>query len=367
MSAPIATFRCPRCGATPPAEPATWRCPGCGGPLDADATPLDPSAALAGEGLWRYRSWLPVATPLTLGEPTTPLVRVGWGDRELVVKLEGALPTGSFKDRGAAVLVSWLAERGVRHVVEDSSGNAGAALAAYAARAGIACDIFVPADAPSAKLVQIEATGARTLGIAGPREAVTDAAIAAAAAGATYASHAWNPLYLVGTQTFAFELWEQLGRAVPDVVVVPTGGGALLLGAHLGFSALRAAGLADRVPRLVAAQADAVAPLVRAAEAGLAEPPPIEPGETAADGIRIARPVRGARILSALAETGGTAVGVREADLHAAHAGLARQGVLVERTSAVAVAAAARPGVAGPGETVVVAATGHGLKTGRPG
>jgi threonine synthase len=324
--------------------------------------PLD-DVQLVGEGVWRYLPWLPVAGPVSLGEPTTALTSIDWNGHDLTLKLEGALPTGSFKDRGAAVLVAWLAEEGATRVIEDSSGNAGAALAAYCARAGIACEIYAPAEAPPAKLAQILAYGAKPVPIPGPREQSAEAAEAAAAAGAVYASHAWNPLYLAGTQTFAFELWEQLGLTAPDAIVFPVGGGALLLGAFKGFTALREAGLVARLPRLVAAQAEACAPIAEAVARGAAHPVAVTPTPSAADGIQIPRPVRGEQVLSAIAATMGTAVAVSEEQILDAHERLARRGVLVEPTSAVAMAAMWHDGVAEPGERVVVAATGHGLKT----
>jgi threonine synthase len=355
-------FRCPACSAELPAAAELWRCPDCGGPLVLVGEP--PRAVeLAGAGVWRYLPWLPVRTPVSLGEPTTPLVELRWESSDLLLKLEGALPTGSFKDRGAAVLVAWLAELGADAVVEDSSGNAGAALAAYCARAGIACDLYVPADAPPAKLAQIHAFGARSVPVPGARADATSAAMRAAAEGAVYASHASSPLYLAGTRTFAFELWEQLEATAPDALVLPVGGGSLALGAHLGFRALRDAGLVERLPRLVCAQAAACAPIAEAVARGSPRPAPVDPAPTAADGIRIPEPVRGEQVLAAIAESGGTAVAVGEDELLDAHERLARRGLLVERTSAVALAALSRPGLVEAGERVVVAITGNGLKT----
>ena len=338
------------CGEEVPASPRVWRCPSCGGPLDLDLPPIDPR--------------LPLGFPvrLSLGEPVTPLVEMDGA----ILKLEGALPTGSFKDRGAAALVGWLAEHGVEAVVEDSSGNAGAALAAYCARAGIACELYVPESAPRAKLAQIEAYGGRLVPVPGPRPEAARAAERAAAEGAVYASHAWSPLYLLGTRTFALELWDQLGREAPDVLVVPVGGGSLLLGAHLGFAALREAGLVDRIPRLVCAQAEACAPLVRAIAAGSPEPVAVQPEPTLADGIVIPEPVRGRQVIAAVRETGGTGVAVSEDEIRAAYERSARGGLLVERTSAVALAALRHPGVAEAGERIVVAVTGNGLKTPPP-
>jgi threonine synthase len=359
MPDPPLRFRCSSCGDVVDARLDLLRCD-CGAPFDLVPVPLDPDAELTGSGVWRYLPWLPVASAVSLGEPMTPLVRLGGG---VSLKLEGALPTGSFKDRGAAVLVAWLLSMGADRVIEDSSGNAGAALAAYCARAGIGVDMYVPASAPAAKLGQIRAFGARLVPVEGPRPAATAAAEDAAAAGAVYASHAWNPLFTAGTQTFAWELWEQGGRSVPDVVVFPVGHGGLLLGAHLGFAALRDAGLADRVPRLVCAQAEACAPIVRAWEAGADEPAPVTATPSLADGIQIPNPVRGRSILSALRDSGGTAVAVSEDEIREVYDALASRGTLIERTSAVAVAALAKPGVMRGGDQVVVAATGNGLKT----
>lgn len=353
-------FRCPSCSEVVEARLDLLRCASCGGPFDLVPQPLDASAELTGFGVWRYLPWLPVESAVSLGEPMTPLVRLGDG---VSLKLEGALPTGSFKDRGMAVLVAWLVAMGATRVIEDSSGNAGAALAAYCARAGIGVDMYVPASAPAAKLGQISAFGARLVAIEGPRAAATAAAEEAAADGAIYASHAWHPLFPAGTQTFAWELWEQGGRTVPDVVVFPVGHGGLLLGAHLGFAALRDAGVVDRVPRLVCAQAEACAPLVAAFAAGADEPAPVEAVASLADGIQIPSPVRGRSILAAVGSTGGTAVAVSEEEIREVYDALAARGTLIERTSAVAVAALAKPGVMSEGDEVVVAATGSGLKT----
>lgn len=355
-------LRCERCGTSSATDLRRWRCSSCRGPLGPASTDIL-TEDLEGEGLWRYGPWLPVRRRVSLGEPTTPLLWLDWGGRRVIVKNEGALPTGSFKDRGAAVLVSWLLDHDAVAVVEDSSGNAGAALAAYCARAGIRCEVYVPKDAPDAKVAQLRAYGATPILVDGPRSDATAMAVRATRAGSVYASHAWNPMYLAGTQTFAFELWEQLGQEAPDVLVVPVGGGALLLGAHLGFTALRRAGLIERVPRLVAAQAAACAPLARAFDAGRRDPQPLVPGPSVADGIQVGRPVRGREVLAAIRESGGSAVALDDGAIIAAHGTAGRQGLLIERTSATALAALGLSGVVAPGERVVVAATGHGLKT----
>ena len=288
--------------------------------------------------------------------------------RTVLAKLEGALPTGSFKDRGTAVTVSWLRARGVGEIVVDSSGNAAASFAGYAARAGLRARIFVPADASPAKLLQTRAYGATVVTVPGPRSAAGDAARAAvteAGPDVAYASHLWHPAFLAGTATFAYEVFEQLGRRAPDAVVAPLGGGTLLLGVHLGFARLRDAGLIDAVPRLIGVQSDACAPLARAFRAGEPDAVAVDPAATIAEGIRIARPPRSRQILAAIRETGGDIVEVTDDEIRASVRSAARAGDL---RGADVGGRARRPvarGGAGTGRSSS-ALTGHGLKSTGP-
>src|SRR5207244_10640056 len=171
---------------------------------------------------------------ISLGEGWTPLVLRDWQGANVHFKLESQMPTGSFKDRGTAVMLNHLLEVGVGPIHEDSSGNAGASLATYAAAAGLPCRIYVPATAPRAKIVQIAAAGAEVRAIPGSRQAVTEAALAATGE-SFYASHNWHPYFIEGTKTLAYELWEQLGFAVPDNILVPTGYGSNILGLDRGL------------------------------------------------------------------------------------------------------------------------------------
>src|SRR5206468_1042953 len=175
-------------------------------------------------------------------------------------KLEFTQPSGSFKDRGMAVLFTALRAAGITEAIEDSSGNAGASFAAYAARAGLRARVFVPEAAAGPKRAQIAAYGAEIVAVPGPRSRAAEAALAAVQAGAHYGSHVYNPIGLAGNATAAYEIWEQLGRA-PESVVLPVGHGTLLLGLQRGFKALRAAGLIDHLPHLIGVQALACAPL----------------------------------------------------------------------------------------------------------
>jgi threonine synthase len=313
--------------------------------------------------LWRYGEALPVGDDVvTMGEGWTPLCSVMFDDRQLFIKQEQLCPTGSFKDRGAAVLMTHLRELGVKHVVEDSSGNAGCAVAAYAANAGIACDIYVPANTSSAKTAQIEAYGATLHRIPGTREDTARAALEAAAT-RVYASHVYSPWFLQGTKTCAYEVVEQLGWTAPDTLVLPAGNGTLLLGAYLGFTELAQAGIVSHVPRIVAVQAAACAPLAAAFAGGLDEPVEVHTSHTAAEGIAIATPARGLQVLAAVRASSGSFVTVSEQEIITSLRDCCLGGWFIEPTSAAVIAGArgyAR--TAAPGETIVTAFTGHGLK-----
>lgn len=358
---------CTACRRSYPLDTRDWRCE-CGGVFDfRQRSPFDPAQIGGGQcGLWRYRAALPLKdewSPVSLGEGCTPLVEADWDELDLKYKLEYVSPTGSFKDRGAAVLVTALHGLGISRVVEDSSGNAGASLAAYTARAGMACDVCIPDTAAGPKLAQIESYGAEVIQIRGRREYAALAAWAAAAHGAHYASHVYSPFFLAGIETMAYELWEQLDGTAPGAIVLPVGNGTLLLGLYSGFRRLVESGAVPRLPRLIAVQATGCAPLFRAFEEGNDSIEPVSPLPTAASAIAIGLPARGTQMLAAVRASGGSVVVVTEEQISETRNQLARQGFSVEPTSAAA--AAALRGVvedlAGDGP-VVVPLTGHGLK-----
>ncbi|MEU9702702.1 pyridoxal-phosphate dependent enzyme [Streptomyces sp. NPDC047981] len=363
----MAAYVCPRCRVNSPADALTWCCPRCRGPWDLDFTSAPVSlTSLASRvnSLWRYKEALPLATEsprMSLGEGRTPLVPLTEG---VSAKLDFLMPTLSFKDRGAVMLAELARRLEPRRVLADSSGNAGTAIAAYCARAGLDCEVYVPDATSAKKLEQIRAQGARLTLVPGDREATARAAREAAdEPGVFYASHAYNPHFLHGTKTYVYELWEDLGGRLPDTLVVPVGNGTLLLGAALAIEELHGHGLIDTRPTLVAVQAAAVAPLAHAFEAGaedLLEPEPARP--TLAEGIAIPNPPRAAQILHAVRATGGTFLTVTEDQLHTAQLDLARRGLFVESTG-VACWAAVRATPTRPGLTVVPLC-GAGAKTG---
>jgi threonine synthase len=344
-----------------------WKC-GCGGLLDLQFRPSFPIAKIRSRkpNLWRYREAIPLAEDrhvVSFDEGFTPLLPIEIAGRPVWVKQDHLFPTGSYKDRGAAVLISKARELGVKTVVEDSSGNAGCAIAAYCAKAEIACDVFVPADTSPAKLAQIECYGAVLHRIPGSREA-TARAVLRAAASRYYASHSWNPFFFQGTKTFAFEICEQLGWKSPDAVIVPVGNGTLLLGAHLGFRELRQAGIVAGAPKIIGVQPARCAPLSRAFHRGLKTVPPIPKQDTLAEGIAIAEPVRGPQILEAVELSRGEFVEVEEEEVKKALIDLARKGFYVEPTAAATIAAIPKYLSHSPEDEVVVSVlTGHGLKS----
>ncbi len=383
------TLACVDCGAR---VDDRWRCP-CGSPLRfaeppiPDIEPPESEALGVRSGLWAFDAFLPVggepANRVTLGEGMTPLVDADRGTAEergpndpdawnAAFKLEYVFPTGSFKDRGATTTLTRARELGVEQVVEDSSGNAGAAIATYAARAGIDAEVYVPADVKASKLRAIRRAGATPVRIEGSRADVTQACIAALGEDsedddtpAWYASHAWNPAFFEGTATVAYEIAFQRGWKAPDAVVTPLGHGTLFIGAYWGFRRLRRAGWIDKMPRLYGAQAAGIAPVVEAVH-GPERADPGGEGNESADGIQIADPVRIEGIREAIAETGGDVVAITGSEAEAELDRLHGAGFYTEPTCAVAPAALRKlrdRGAIDSNEDVVVPLTGSGLKT----
>ena len=354
-------------GAVYPLDEPRWRGDS-GGPLNLGPAPglkrdeIDRSV----HSLWRYRKALLVDADdsVTLGEGWTPLVRAEWDGVAVGFKLEFMMPTGSFKDRGMTVMVSYLKRRGVARVLEDSSGNAGASLSAYCARAGMRCRILVPETASYPKIAQIAACGAEVTTIEGSRQDVADAALAMSAQ-IFYASHNWQPFFAEGVKTLAYELWEQLGFRAPDAVVVPVGYGANVIGCERGFSELLRNGEIARMPRLYGVQAANCAPYHAAFRAGVEHFLPVAVSPTVAGGIASSKPTRMREVLAPVRASGGEIVAVTEEEIVRALAALARKGFYVEPTSAAAAAGLSQliaRGAIKRGETTVLVLTGTGLK-----
>lgn len=333
-------YICTECKEKFALESNRWKC-GCGGllHLEYEKKPLDFQATVLSRihSLWKYVDALPFDQTdywqdVTLGEGDTPLIFVG---KNLYAKADYYMPTLSFKDRGAVALIAMAKKLGIKRVVADSSGNAGTAIAAYSARAGIACDVFVPASTSDKKIKQIEAHGATIHKIPGTREDTAKAAIdMVESTNLFYASHIYNPLFWEGTKTYFYEVFEQFDGIMPEAFIIPVGNGTLLLGAYIAFQELLAWGLIDKMPKILAVQADNCAPILKAFQQDNTTVDPVENIGTLAEGIAIAAPARGAEILKAVRETGGDVIGVTEKDILQARQTMAAQGIYVEITSA---------------------------------
>ena len=357
----------PSTGATYGLGTARWRSD-TGGYLNLAPVPGLKRCDIDGRlhSVWRYAAALLVdpAHAVTLGEGWTPLLPHNWEGVPVQCKLEFMMPTGSFKDRGMTVMVSYLKSCGIDAALEDSSGNAGASLAGYAAAAGMHCRILVPETASYPKIAQIAAYGADVVTIRGSRQDVAEAAIAQSA-DIFYASHNWQAFFVEGTKTLAYELWEQLGFRPPDSVVVPLGYGSNILGCARGFEELARNGEIARMPRLYGVQAANCAPYHAAYRAGADELVATDIRPTVAEGIASSRPTRVREVLAAVRDSRGSIVAVTEEEIVTALGALARSGLYVEPTSAAAAAGLTqlvRHGEIGRDETTVLVLTGSGLK-----
>jgi len=358
---------CRGCASDFPTDQFTHLCPDCGGLygfqdglyFNGDNIKKDLS------GIWKYLDSFSLpedAKPVTLGEGETPLIWSELGGRQVGFKLESLNPTGSFKDRGTAVLISWLLTAGVQAAVEDSSGNAGASFAAYASRVGIRGKVFVPDYASGPKRLQIEHYGAEVVPVPGPRSNAAAAVLQEVQNGAVYASHAYLPHGTAGIATIAYELVQQ-SQDFPGTVIMPVGHGSLLLGIALGFEALLKAGEISRLPRLIGVQAAACAPLWKAFEQGSQDPIKVDQRQTTAEGVAITDPFHGRDVIQAVKRSAGKFLCVQEPAIKSGQRSLAERGIYVEPTSALIHSGLEQIAQDTP-EPIIAILTGHGLKSG---
>jgi threonine synthase len=379
----LSHLECSYCHGQITAEQAIRVCPQCGQPLLARyalrraAAELDRDAVSARPGgLWRFRELLPVRDPeciISLGEGGKPVLKLDHLGRRLgldalYLKDEGQNPTGSFKALGLAVAVSRAAELGTRVFVIPTAGNAGGALAAYAARAGLAAHVYMPQDASLINILEVQMTGADLHLVNGLiNDAGAEAAEAAAQGGWFDVSTLKEPYRLEGKKIMGYELAEAFGWQLPDVIVYPTGGGTGLIGMWKAFDELEALGWIGRHrPRMVAVQAAGCAPIVKAFHEGAEAAEPWENAATLAGGLRVPVAIGSRLMLSALRQSGGTAVALADNDIRAAQSLLATsEGIFAALEGAATVGALIpllQQGWIQPDERVLVFNTGSGLK-----
>ncbi len=358
-----ATFIDPATGETYPLSEPVWRAPN-GNPLMISDLPGIKRTEInsANRSVWRYAKSLPVQIkkPISLGEGCTPLISSEIDGLRFDFKLEWFSPTGSFKDRGVSVLMSFLKQQGICAVVEDSSGNAGASISAYGAVAGMDVTVLVPSSTQPAKVIQSRAYGAEVILVPGARED-TAAAAEKMAEKTFYASHNWHPMFLQGTKSLGYEIWEDLGFAVPDNIVIPASEGSNVLGCYFAFNELMRSREIDRLPRLFISQPENCAPLHHALQGTLQK----RFLPTVAEGTAVKSPTRLRAIVDAVRETNGSSVAIYEDEIIDASKRLARAGIFTEPSSAHAWAGARKlveGGQISRSDRTVVILTGTGLK-----
>lgn len=360
-------YRCFKCGAQADVTTRAPKC-GCGGLWQLDFTPPAFDAGLIDKscwGLFRYRAFMPLLDEswrqISLGEGMTPVVPF---DDDLMLKMDYFMPTLSFKDRGAAVLIAHCKAIGVESVVQDSSGNAGNSVAAYCAKAGIGCEIFVPEGTSPKKIDMIRAHGAAVNIVPGSRDHCADVCRAKVEReGKYYANHVYNPFFYEGTKTYIYEIYEQLGR-IPQNIFVPLGNGTLFIGVIKALEEFLAAGIIERMPNVVALQSERCAPIAAAAEQGLTAPATVAVSPTLAEGIAIGVPMRGEEILGYIRKYNLKVMLAPEDQILEARSALAEKGVYCEHTTAANYAAYLRYcSLYGPTPDSIIPMCGAGLKS----
>ena len=376
-------LQCTRCGKSCSADRVQNLC-ACGSPLFARYDLKEIARIVSREdlsfrvhSLWRYKELLPLRDPenaVSLNEGFTPLIssiRLGRsiGLAPLYYKDESLNPTGSFKSRGLSTAVSKAKELGIREIALPTAGNAGVAAAAYAARAGMTCHVFMPKDTPSSFAAECRAYGASVYMVEG---AITDAAREMQKhlreKGWFDVSTLKEPYRVEGKKTILYEIAQQLGWTLPDVILFPTGGGTGIVGAWKASLELKELGWLNRfkMPRLIAVQASGCAPIVRALEKGLESAPEWEHPHTFASGLRVPRAIGDFLILRAIRESKGTAVAVSDEAIRKAWQDLGEKEGLFVAPEAAAAWAALQELLAGhlvsKEESVVILITGSGLK-----
>jgi len=360
-------YICSRCGKRVPTTTRQAKCD-CGGLWNLDYVPPKFSLEDVDVNEWsmfRYRKFMALEgdawKDISLGEGMTPVVRF---DENVLLKMDYFMPTLSFKDRGAAVLIAHCKTIGVDSVVQDSSGNAGNSVAAYSGKAGINCEIFVPEGTSPKKIDMIRAHGAKCTVVPGSRDHCADVCRSKVDTdNCYYANHVYNPYFYEGTKTYIYEVFEQL-RRMPKHILIPVGNGTLFLGAIYALEHLLASGVIEEMPKLIALQSEYCDPILQAVEKGEHQPAKVTPKPTIAEGIAIGLPMRGEEMLRLAHKYDIKFVHAPEDKIMEARAALAKKGIYCEHTTAANYAAYLRYcELYGTAEDCLITMCGAGLKS----
>ena len=360
-------YICSKCGKRESTTTRQAKCE-CGGLWNLDYVPPKFSLDDIDRDEWsmfRYRKFMAVEgdgwKDISLGEGMTPVVRL---DENVLLKMDYFMPTLSFKDRGAAVLIAHCKDIGVDYVVQDSSGNAGNSVAAYAGKAGIKCEIFVPEGTSPGKIDMIRAHGATCTVVPGSRDHCADVCRGKVDTdGCYYANHVYNPYFYEGTKTYIYEVFEQLKR-MPKHIIIPVGNGTLFLGAIYALEHLLASGVIEEMPKIISLQSQNCDPLLQAAERGEDKPAKVTPTPTIAEGIAIGLPMRGEEILRLTHKYNIKYVHAPEDKILEARATIAKKGIYCEHTTAANYAAYLHYcELYGTAEDCLITMCGAGLKS----
>lgn len=360
-------FICTECGKRTPVTTREPKC-SCGGLFELDFTPPKWDESKIDRSQWsqfRYREFMALEgdawKSVTMGEGMTPIIELEPG---MFVKVDYAMPTLSFKDRGAAGLVAHMKTIGVKKCVQDSSGNAGNSVAAYCARAGIECEIYVPEGTSPKKIAMIEAHGAKAHVIEGSRDHCADVCRKRVAdEGIYYANHVVNPFFYEGMKAYIYETLEQLGR-IPQHIIVPVGNGTLFIGVVKALEHLQASGVIEKFPQIIAIQSELCNPLETAVREGKTDPVEVAVKSTIAEGIAIGKPLRGREILAMVKKHHIEVITAPEDRILEARQKIARKGLYIEHTTAANFAAWDRYREMHPEATdVLITLCGAGIKS----
>ncbi|WP_299490026.1 pyridoxal-phosphate dependent enzyme [uncultured Shewanella sp.] len=361
-------YLCMQCKTTYLASPTRIKCD-CGGALwlNDDTLGLNKSDIIQEDfSLWRYSKAYPIGRQniqVSFNETLTPMPECVWDNTPIFVKMDSLMPTGSFKARGAAMVINYLLKQGIDCFAEDSSGNGGSAYAGYCAKGGLALNVFIPAGTAVGKVVQTKMYGANCIEINGSREDVANAAINSLHThGSYYVGHNWHPLFIEGVKSIAYEIWEQNNYQAPDNIIAPAGNGSLIAGAYLGFKELLKTGEITKIPRLFGIQSKAVNPFVKQFNH---DHSPLKPQDTIAEGIRIIQSSRITEIIQFVRHTQGQFIDVSDKQIKQALIKMGQKGFFIEPTSAVAFAGISKlikNNIIKPEQTTVGIITGNGLK-----